>query len=298
MAMSKPKRFYKYCTAKVAKLNLSTRHLRFSSPLRFNDPFDCYFPPGFSNLRRSVAAFEKRHYAILTGSEILPADSSAAFNMAPLIGLMDTVPPQVIERSRRTHKANLLAVANQFNRESQIDWEGMVRRFRILSLCAEGKNPLLWSHYADSHRGVAFEFDACDASFTDKISFATARPVAYRKQVPHAYSRKDFIEDALRLNSLPDEAQALLPLVMTKSLEWRYEQEWRIVRMAAEDDRTLFTELAVSPSSLLRIFLGCRVSVRNQKAIERLATGEFAHIEIHKARQSQKRFALEFDRIR
>ena len=91
--------------------------------------------------------------------------------MAPLIGLMDTVPPQVIERSRRTHKANLLAVANQFNRESQIDWEGMVRRFRILSLCAEGKNPLLWSHYADSHRGVAFEFDACDASFTDKISF-------------------------------------------------------------------------------------------------------------------------------
>jgi hypothetical protein len=296
--MSKPKHFYKFCTAKVAKLNLSTRRLRFSSPLRFNDPFDCYFPPGFSNLRRSVAGFEKRHHAILTGKEILPADSSAAFNMAPLIGLMGTVPPEVIERSRITHKANLLAVANQFNRESQIDWEGMVRRFRLLSLCAEGKNPLLWSHYADSHRGVAFEFDACDTCFTDKISFATSMPVTYRKRVPRAYSQKDFIEDALRLNSLPDAARALLPLVMTKSLEWSYEQEWRIVRMAAEDGRTLFTELAFSPRSLSRIFLGCRVSIRDQRAIERLVTGEFAHVEIHQARQSQKRFALEFDRIR
>jgi hypothetical protein len=64
------------------------------------------------------------------------------------------------------------------------------------------------------------------------------------------------------------------------------------------DDRTLFAELVFSPNSLSRIFLGCRVSIRDQKAIERLATGEFEHIEIYKARQSQKRFALEFDRIR
>ena len=32
--------FYKYVTAKVAKIVLATRKLRWSSPLLFNDPFD------------------------------------------------------------------------------------------------------------------------------------------------------------------------------------------------------------------------------------------------------------------
>jgi hypothetical protein len=32
--------FYKYMTARVAKIVLATRRLRWSSPLLFNDPFD------------------------------------------------------------------------------------------------------------------------------------------------------------------------------------------------------------------------------------------------------------------
>lgn len=297
--MSKPEHFYKFCTAKVAKLNLSTRRLRFGSPLCFNDPFDCYFPLGFSNLRRNVTASEKCHHAILTGKEILPSDSSAAFNMAPLIGLMDTVPPEVIERSRKTHRARVFAVADQFNRESQIEWDGMARRFRLLSLCAEVKNPLLWAHYANCHRGVAFEFDACyTGRIAEEISFTAAEPVRYRKRIPRAYSQKDLIESTLGLSSLPDAAQTWLPLMLTKSLEWSYEKEWRIVRIAGEEGRSLFTDIAFSPRSLSRIFLGCRILTRDRRAIERLATGDFGHVEIYQACQSQTRFILEFDRIR
>ena len=287
--------FYKFCTAKVAKLNLSTRRLRFSSPLCFNDPFDCYFPPRFTNIRQSVAAFEKCHHAILTGEQLLPADSRAAFNLAPLIDLAGKVPPEVVERARKRHKSNAFAAASQFNRESQYDWEGMLRRFRLLSLCAERKNPLLWSHYADHHRGVAFEFDA---SFTERVAFEKAKPVKYRKRVPRAYSKTDFIESMLDRSPLPDATQTLLPLVLTKSVEWSYEKEWRVVRVAAEEGPNLFADLAFSPRSLSRIFLGCRISIRNGRAIERLATEDFAHVEIHKARQSRTRFALEFDRIR
>jgi len=114
--------------------------LRFGSPLRFNDPFDCYFSPKFSNLPRNVTAFEQRHHEILTGKEILPADSAAAFNLAPLIHLVDTVPPEIVERARKTHKTNVLAVANQFNHESKINWEDTVRRFRLLSLALSQKS--------------------------------------------------------------------------------------------------------------------------------------------------------------
>jgi len=38
-----PTHFFKYNTASVAKIVLATGRVRWSSPLLFNDPFDCYF---------------------------------------------------------------------------------------------------------------------------------------------------------------------------------------------------------------------------------------------------------------
>ena len=211
--MIRPAHFYKFCSAKVAKINLATCRLRFNSPLRFNDPFDCYFPPGFPNLRQNVAAIERRRHAIIMGEEVLPERSEAEFNMAPLIGLVGTVPPEVIERTRKSDKARLLAVANQFNFESHLEWEDTLRQFRVLSLCAERDNLLLWAHYADCHKGIVLEFDS---SAKDGIQFTAAMRVKYWKRVPRAYSRRDFIENALGLNPLPDAAKAILPLVLSK----------------------------------------------------------------------------------
>jgi hypothetical protein len=39
----RPLHFFKYHTADVAKIVLSTQKVRWNSPLNFNDPFDCYF---------------------------------------------------------------------------------------------------------------------------------------------------------------------------------------------------------------------------------------------------------------
>ena len=217
--------------------------------------------------------------------------------MAPLMALIQSgvVPPEVVERGRSRYKANVRAVADEFNYESRREWEIVLRRYRLLSLCAERSNPLLWSHYADSHQGVAFEFDA---SCQKGVHFGTAKPVKYRKCVPRAYSRKDFIESVISGTPLPDCPDTLLPLVLTKSAEWSYEKEWRIARIAPQDGDTLFADLGFCPRSLRSIFFGCRISRRDGRAIEKLLAGDFSHVEIHQARQSMKRFALEFDRIR
>jgi hypothetical protein len=53
-----PTHFFKYYSARVAKTVLATGGVRWSSPLLFNDPFDCYFSlePKFD-----VAASEEKH---------------------------------------------------------------------------------------------------------------------------------------------------------------------------------------------------------------------------------------------
>lgn len=190
----------------------------------------------------------------MEGKEVLDPDSQAAFHLAPLIGLVGTVPSEAVERSYKHYKQNALVVANQFDRELRDAWQAILPRFRLLSLCADYKNPLLWSHYSDSHdshRGVAFEFDA---ACPDGLPFVTAKPVKYRKHVPHAFSQKELVEDALHFNSLREVAQRSMPFLLTKSTEWRYEREWRVVCVANEGERSHFTDLVFSRCSLSKIF--------------------------------------------
>src|SRR5689334_17748995 len=93
-------------------------------------------------------------------------------------------------------------------------------------------------------------------------------------------SQKELVEDALHLNSLPEAAQRSMPFLLTKSTEWRYEREWRVVCVANEGERSHFTDLAFSRCSLSKILLGCRISPAQRRAVEKLATGD---VEIYQA---------------
>lgn len=82
------------------------------------------------------------------------------------------------------------------------------------------KNPLLWSHYADRHRGVALEFE---------IDRQVAIPVNYSKHrmylnVAHIMANGGFTGDLAE------------KLATTKSEHWSYEDEVRVpVELAACD---------------------------------------------------------------
>jgi len=78
-------------------------------------------------------------------------------------------------------------------------------------------DPVLWSHYADCHRGVAFEFDyLVDPETLHKVQYSDERPVL----------------DANRLNDPERLDQYLLPLlkqmIFHKASSWSYEREYRV----------------------------------------------------------------------
>jgi len=75
----------------------------------------------------------------------------------------------------------------------------------ILCFSKGWRNPVLWSHYADSHRGICLGFDVIE----DRL----LRPVRYVKQ------RTPF--------TLPPAKEAISELLFTKYWDWSYEQEWR-----------------------------------------------------------------------
>ncbi len=71
----------------------------------------------------------------------------------------------------------------------------------------------MWAHYSNEHKGAVIELDIEDPAFQRK-GFQEVRAVHYTSRRPH----------------LPVNEEVLMEHFFTKSSEWSYEQEFRIVR--------------------------------------------------------------------
>lgn len=95
--------------------------------------------------------------------------------------------------------------------------------------CESVENMLMWSHYADSHKGFALEYD-----FRPTI----ASPIGNTVLLPVVYSEERLDASAfmmwafLTFNSIqvsnPD-TMAHIKVALHKSMSWAYEKEWRMI---------------------------------------------------------------------
>lgn len=90
----------------------------------------------------------------------------------------------------------------------------------VLCLSEKFDSPLMWSHYGQQHRGVCIEYDV------SKLEYSSIRRVVYGgdRQIS-ADCLFRWIEDGDGVSQQEVERASLL----TKSSEWRYEKEWRLL---------------------------------------------------------------------
>lgn len=108
-------------------------------------------------------------------------------------------------------------------------------------------NPVLWSHYADKHRGMALGFEVRDRF---------AIPVSYEKTLTEV--------EIDQLASSPDPAKDFgRVLLATKFEDWRYENEFRIFvdLTQHESEGGLYFCYFDSDLVLTSVVLGARCSV-------------------------------------
>lgn len=82
----------------------------------------------------------------------------------------------------------------------------------LVCLSADWRSPVMWSHYADRHRGICLGLDVLRES-VEQVQYNDERV------------RAELDEDH-DLSSLPPELQRVA--IRTKCREWQYEQEYRI----------------------------------------------------------------------
>jgi hypothetical protein len=155
-------------------------------------------------------------------------------------------------------------------------------RFRVCQLSAVRDDVLMWGHYGDSHRGFCLEFrPRNDAAFSEMCF-----PVIYQPEYP----------DLNGSEKSPEEVpHPLLRLLMTKSEQWSYESEWRMVlHVEAEEKIPPATEFQYDPQVLTGIIFGLRMPDDHKRLI-RLVTANHKHLRFYQATRDDASYAIKIE---
>src|SRR5262245_42021305 len=116
----------------------------------------------------------------------------------------------------------------------------LYEKLGILCLTEKSDNLLMWAHYADHHRGFVLEFDPHHEFFNRKKGgddlYHHPAKVGYSDTRP-SVSFKDYLG---------------VVTLLTKSVEWEYEQEWRMILHFDESTTPSGTRMGTSICSLSR----------------------------------------------
>jgi len=164
----------------------------------------------------------------------------------------------------------------------------------VLSLSEKNDNLLMWAHYAKSHEGFVLGFDTTHSWFNQHKS--PADPFNCPQKVRYSINRP-FIA-MLELSA---------QVILTKSIDWKYEQEWRIIKFLEEGDTIVKMTpyplypiylFSFPPDCIDSIYFGVRMSEDNQIAMTELLrkNSSLHHIKLFRAVISKTDFRIEFQK--
>lgn len=137
--------------------------------------------------------------------------------------------------------------------------EKMKNLFLVGCLCTSYKNRLMWSHYADSHKGFCIEYDFSEPE--DEMLPKLPLPVFYSENRPLIPWK------AAIYNSVENMEEAYAEIMMgllTKDKDWEYENEWRILIEATEDSELVMPKVSC-------IYLGASIEKENRDKVIAIA---------------------------
>lgn len=214
---------YKYYRDQSLNLDsVMSNKMWYSAPRNFNDPFDCDIAVDEPEILKSLLPS-------VPGGKVIREGSYAWLQL-----------------KSNLHKQIALLEGTLADQKSSIG---------ISCLSEVPDSLLMWSHYANNHRGFCVAYNLLELN--QKLKFS-AVPVIYTKE------RICLQSISLDQKALNKETMSLFIQSLTsKSPEWSYEKEWRIIRDQAAcgpkwDNKTKGALLDTIPPSA--IILGCCAS--------------------------------------
>ncbi len=238
-----PDSFYKYTSINTAKEILKNQKIRLSKVASFNDPLDCYIPYFNEDMINEVSDAMYKKYDI----------------------------------SKLAIHNNISSI----NAKVSLKWSEYIKQLRVFCMTADKtENILMWSHYAECHRGVKLEF-----STHKTLNSKKAVEVKYEN---HAESMEKLMKGVLDYTAndtknipllMDDETmlQALTPLIYNKREEWSYEKEYRFIEIQQDNEEL---DVKFETSELKSITLGLITNREDKDELVRIIEQNYPDTEI------------------
>lgn len=192
-------RGYKQRTLRV----LRTERVWLAARSTLNDPFDCSplitIPRTKRELGRALTMMVRALHPAM-------ADSYQKVIVERALSKLYPITDRIVERFER----------------DVTDW---LDTAGVFCATTNPRHLLMWSHYADSHRGICIGFRGIARQ--PATGRAVAHPVQYTVRRPHVNPMKSLTESARKR------------CVLRKPKEWEYEDEWRLVGTNGPEDLIL-----------------------------------------------------------
>ncbi len=287
MVSKRPKNLFKYLSFSDRLLQqLCYDQVYFADPVSFNDPLDC-----LPVVEADLAAVDLEALLAQLVLNRSAKEIDAAMKKLRLRGekamarrekLTDTEVRRLIGNINY-HATNpdlndpQTYICNALSREIERELRG-AHETGVFCLSAKFDSPLMWSHYADQHRGVCVEYGV------SSLAAKKLHPVAYgdSRKVKASQIRNWILNDDSDAQQTIDKISLL-----TKSKEWAYEREWRLLGPVG---------LNYSPISLKSVIFGMRCPQVIRYTIVRALEGR-ADIKFWEIAQPSDHFKLKRVRL-
>ena len=202
-----PQKLYKYRAFSPLTLRwLTAAEVYYSDSRDFNDPLDC---SPTMHIDVGTPTLEKLYYRLLRRTR---TDEFSRSTLCEVRYLGTEVGHCDGDASRQTYHQELLKVRIEALVKDELSSRG------VLCFSTNWCSPLMWSHYADQHRGICIEYDTTD------ISYPNIGPIRYGER--RSIKASDVVRWKLE-NSSDAEKKITDAYFFSKYAEWKYENEWR-----------------------------------------------------------------------
>jgi len=172
-----------------------------------------------------------------------------------------------------------------------LNLERLTDEFVVYTLSETKDSVVMWAHYADCHRGFQIGF------------YGAPKRMFYRSDGSQRLFQVSYQADRPTAQTLIQLSKR--DLFFTKSIEWEYEREWRLVDSLYHADGPALDEdgncwpFALPAEAMFSVTFGCRTSnATKARIMKALDQSGFQHVKIYQARVHDRHFRIEIIPVR
>lgn len=254
-----PKNIYKYRKLSEYSLDeVKSSKVWLSNPENLNDPYECSHIVKADEIIKEITD-DKIKSSLFDYATILNIEEKKLKELIDKENSIEEIFEFLLEKEddykKEYYKKVFRGLFQNRIKEIKKNLNKLIKdSFRVSCFSEINDSILMWSHYAEEHRGICIEYNTSKKSIDD-LKGRFLFPVIYTDRIidlSSMYSNTDKI-NILRFNLVS----------IYKFDKWSYEKEWRLVipngRMKEEGLLKFFP--------ISKVFLGSKISDENQKKV-------------------------------